>query len=75
MLKVKTFFGGNAEKLDTAVNKWLATNGVVPEKTNTAVTAVTVRGKDEVSGKPTARDVPLFAISVWYRPTEGPKPN
>jgi hypothetical protein len=75
MLKVKTFFGGNAENLDRGVNDWLAANDVVPEKTNTAVTAVTVRGKDKESGKPTTRDVPLFAISIWYRPKVDFKPN
>jgi hypothetical protein len=67
-MKVKTFTGNDAEKVDTAVNEWLGTSRAKVRFTNTAIGGTTIHGTSQgMSGAvPIKRNVTLIAISVWY---------
>jgi hypothetical protein len=65
-MKVKTFAGSETAKVDKRVNDWLARFGIKPHHTNTAIGQFTVKGEDQLTGKPVNRRVAVIAISVWY---------
>ena len=65
-MKVKLFTGSNLRKVEKEVNDWLAKSGIRPHHTDTAINQFTVKGEDQVRGKPVTRRVPVIVISVWY---------
>ena len=75
-MKVKTFTGTDAAKVDRQVNDWIEKSGVEVNKTNTTIKQFTVKGEDQVTHKPVTRRVPAIAISVWYdEPKSGKSSN
>jgi hypothetical protein len=65
-MKVKTFLGTDAAKVDSQVNAWLAKSKVHVRRTSTAFKRLRDKGKDALTGRTEARHGVGIAISVWY---------
>ena len=56
-MKVRTFTGSETARVDKQVNDWLAKFGIKPNHTNTAIGQFSVKGEDQLTGKPVNRRV------------------
>jgi hypothetical protein len=65
-MKVKTFVGSDAVKLDKQVNAWLVESKVQVRRTSTAFKQFKEFGEDALTGRTVARRGVGIAISVWY---------
>jgi hypothetical protein len=65
-MKVKTFVGTDAEKVDRQVNDWLAESKVEVRRTSNAFKRFRDRGEDALTGRTVTRHGVGIAISVWY---------
>ena len=70
-MKIKTFLGQDPLAVDRQINEWLAGTKVAIKFTNTAVSAFTAKGKEQVSGKAITKEIPVIAISVWFEDNIG----
>ena len=73
-MKVKTFFGSDAEEVDNQVNRWLAKSKVHVRRTSTAFKRLRFRGEGTLAGTPVVRHGVGIAISIWYDPPGCPEP-
>jgi hypothetical protein len=65
-MKVKTFVGNDAAKVDKQVNDWLAESKLQVGRTSTAFKRLRYIGEGSVAGLPPVRHGVGIAISVWY---------
>jgi hypothetical protein len=65
-MKVKTFVGSDAAKVDKQVNDWLAKSKVQVRSTSTAFKRLKFKGKGILAGRPVMRHGVGVAISIWY---------